>query len=134
METFADMLNKGISEIGDIGLQCTQFPKIGDFCAVYAQSEALDFMKDEVQVEQVIAAYHDAMARRLRTLVSRFGMEKDFVVIGGLAKNPQLRARLEGILNTDILAPKTEWGPSFTTALGAAFFANSSVSRQKFAA
>jgi activator of 2-hydroxyglutaryl-CoA dehydratase len=74
------------------------------------------------------------MASRLSTLVSRFGMEKDFVVIGGLAKNPQIRDRLQGFLNTDILAPKTEWDPSLTTAFGAALFANSSVSRQKCAA
>ena len=124
METFADLMKKDVSEIGNIGLQCTQFPKIGDFCAVFAQSEALDFMKDGVTVEQVTAAYHDAMASRLSTLVSRFGMEKDFVVIGGLAKNPQIMERLQGFLNTDILAPKNEWDTACTTALGAALFAD----------
>jgi activator of 2-hydroxyglutaryl-CoA dehydratase len=77
-----------------------------------------------VPLEEVIAGYHHAMARRISTLVGRAGLKKDFVVIGGLAKNPGILDRVESILNITRLAPKPEWDPAVTVALGAALFAD----------
>jgi predicted CoA-substrate-specific enzyme activase len=124
METFADLVQKEVHEIGNIALQSEQFPKLSDFCAVYAQSEALDSIRSEVPLEQVIAAYHYAMAKRISTLVARSGLKKDFVIIGGLAKNPGIIDWLESILKVSRLAPKPEWDPTLTVALGAALFAD----------
>jgi activator of 2-hydroxyglutaryl-CoA dehydratase len=50
-------------------------------------------------------------------------VKKDFVIIGGLANNPGIVDRVEGILKVSRLAPKPEWDPALTTALGAALFA-----------
>jgi benzoyl-CoA reductase subunit A len=130
METFADLVKKEITEIGKIALQSGSFPKLSDFCMVYAQSEALDLIRSKVPLEQVIAAYQHAMAKRISTLVARSGMKKDFVIIGGLAKNPGIADRVESILNVSRLAPKPEWDPAFTTALGAALFADGFNRRQ----
>ena len=124
METFADLVQKEVHEIGNIALQSEQFPKLSDFCAVYAQSEALDSIRSEVPLEQVIAAYHYAMAKRISTLVARSGLKRDFVIIGGLAKNPGIIDWLESILNVSRLATKPEWDPTLTVALGAALFAD----------
>jgi len=123
MEAFADLVNKDVTEIGDIALQSVKFPKLSDFCAVYAQSEALDLIRSKVPLEQVIAGFHDAMAKRISTLVARSGVKKDFVIIGGLAKNPGIINRLESILKVSRLAPNPEWDPTVTAALGAALFA-----------
>ena len=123
MEAFADLVKKEITEIGNIALQSDKFPKISDFCAVYAQSEALDLIRGKVPLEQVIAGYHCAMAKRISTLVARSGVKKDFVIIGGLAKNPGIIHWLESILKVSRLAPKPEWDPALTVALGAALFA-----------
>ena len=131
METFADLVRKEITEIGNIALQSDEFPKLGDFCAVYTQSEALDLIRSKVPLEQVIAAYHFAMARRISTLVARSGLNKDFVIIGGLAKNPGIIERLESLLKVSRLAPKPEWDPTLTPALGAALFADVSYRRQQ---
>ncbi len=131
METFADLVQKEVTEIGNIALQSDQFPKLSDFCAVYAQSEALDFIRSKVPLEQVIAAYHYAMAKRISTLVARSGLKKDFVIIGGLARNPGIMDWLERILKVSRLAPKPEWDPGLTTALGAALFADSFYRRQQ---
>jgi predicted CoA-substrate-specific enzyme activase len=124
METFADLVNKELTDIGNIALQSDQFPKLSDFCAVYAQSEALDLIRSKVPLEQVITAYHYGMARRISTLVGRLGVKKDFVIIGGLAKNPGIIDWLESILKVSRLAPKPEWDPTLTVALGAALFAD----------
>ena len=131
MEVFADLVRKGVNEIGAIALQSDQFPKLSDFCAVYAQSEALDLMRSKVPPEQIIAAYHNAMAKRISILVARAGLKKDFVVIGGLAKNPGIVNGLESILKVDRLPPKPEWDPASTVALGAALFADSFYRRQQ---
>jgi predicted CoA-substrate-specific enzyme activase len=131
METFADLVRKEVTEIGNIALQSDQFPKLSDFCAVYAQSEALDLIRSKVPLEQVIGAYHYAMAKRISTLVARSGVKKDFVIIGGLAKNPGIIDWLESILKVSRLAPKPEWDPTLTAALGAALFADSCYRRQQ---
>jgi predicted CoA-substrate-specific enzyme activase len=130
METFADLVQKDVQEIGNLALQSDPFPKLSDFCAVYAQSEALESMRSQVPLEQVIAAYHYAMAKRMSTLVARSGLKKDFVIIGGLAKNPAIVNGLESILKVSRLAPKREWDPTLTVALGAALFAHGFYRRQ----
>jgi predicted CoA-substrate-specific enzyme activase len=123
METFAELVKKEVAEIGNLALQSEKYPKLSDFCAVYAQSEALDLLRSHVPPEQVIAGYSHAMAKRISTLVARAGVKKDFVIIGGLAKNPGIVDRLESILKVRRLAPKPNWDPSLTVALGAALFA-----------
>ena len=125
IESFADLMNKDLAEIGSISLQSDKFPRLSDFCPVYARSEALDLIRSKVPVEQLIAAYHYAMAKRISTLVARSGVKKDFVIIGGLAKNPGIVDRVESILKVNRLAPKSDWDPSLTPALGAALFADS---------
>jgi predicted CoA-substrate-specific enzyme activase len=124
MEAFADLVKKDVTEIGDIALQSDKFPKLSDFCTVYAQSEALDLIRSKVPIGEVIAGYHHAMAKRISTLVGRAGLKKDFVIIGGLAKNPGIIDSLESNLKVSRLAPKPEWDPTLTAALGAALFAD----------
>jgi len=131
METFADLVKKDVTEIGDIALQSDQSPKLSDFCTVYAQSEALDLIRSKVPLEEVIAGYHHAMAKRISTLVGRAGMKKDFVIIGGLAKNPGIVNWLESDLKVNRLTPKPEWDPTVIVALGAALFAEAFNRRQQ---
>ncbi len=124
LETFADLVRKDIAEIGKTDPQPGPPLRLSDFCPVYAQSEALDLIRSKVPTEQVIAAYHYAMAKRISTLTARAGVRKDFVIIGGLAKNPGITDRVESILNVGRLAPKAEWDPALTIALGAALLAH----------
>jgi predicted CoA-substrate-specific enzyme activase len=124
MEAFADLVRKDLTEIGSIALQSKQFPKLSDFCTVYAQSEALDLMRSKVPPEEVIAGYHHAMAKRISTLVGRAGIKEDLVIIGGLAKNPGIIHSLESNLKVRSLVPKPEWDPQVVVALGAALVAD----------
>lgn len=130
IEAFGDLVKKDLAEMADIALQYDKFPRLGDFCSVYAQSEALDLIRSKVPVEELIAGYHYAMARRISTLVDRSGVKKDFVVIGGLAKNPGIMNWVESILKVSRLAIKTEWDPALIPALGAALYADGFYKRQ----
>jgi activator of 2-hydroxyglutaryl-CoA dehydratase len=58
-------------------------------------------------------------------------LKKDFVIIGGLARNPGIMGWVERILKVNRLAPKPEWDPALTTALGAALFADAFCRRQQ---
>jgi benzoyl-CoA reductase subunit A len=71
------------------------------------------------------------MAQRISTLVARSGVKSDFVIIGGLAKNPGIIDRLESILKVNRLDPKPEWDPTLAGALGAAVFADARYRRQQ---
>ena len=131
IETFADLVKKDVMEIGDIALQSGKFSQLSDFCTVYAQSEALDLFRSKVPLEEVIAGYHHAMAKRISTLVGRAGMKKDFVIIGGLARNPGIVNGLESDLKVNRLSPKPEWDPTVIVALGAALFAEAFSRREQ---
>ncbi len=124
IETFADLVNKEVTEIGNIALRSDKSAQLSDFCAIYAQSEALDLIRSKEPLEEVIAGYHHAMAKRISTLADRAGVKKDLVIIGGLAKNQGIINSLESILKISRLAPKSEWDPALTVALGAALFAD----------
>jgi activator of 2-hydroxyglutaryl-CoA dehydratase len=124
MEAFADLVQKDLADNGNIALQIEKFPKFSDFCVVYAQSEALDLLRSKVSLEEVIAGYHHAMAKRISTLVNRAGMKKEFAIIGGLAKNPGIIDLLENKLQVNRLAPKPQWDPQIAVALGAALIAD----------
>jgi predicted CoA-substrate-specific enzyme activase len=131
METFADLVKKEVAEMGTIALQSDTYPKFSDFCTVYAQSEALDLLRTKASLEEIIAGYHHAMAKRISTLVGRAGIKRDFVIIGGLAKNPGIVDAVESNLKVNRLAPKSEWDPSVTVALGAALIADAFHRRQQ---
>jgi activator of 2-hydroxyglutaryl-CoA dehydratase len=81
-------------------------------------------------VEELIAAYHYAMAKRISTLAGRAGVKKDLVIIGGLAKNPGIIHWVESILKMSRLDSKPEWDPALVPALGAALFADGFYKRQ----
>ena len=131
MESFADLVQKDITEIGNIALNSDELLRLSDFCSVFSLSEALDSILNKVPAEQVIAGYHNAMAKRISTLVAKLGLKEDLVIIGGLARNLGIINELENILEVNRLAPKPEWDSALTVAIGAAMFADASYRRQQ---
>jgi activator of 2-hydroxyglutaryl-CoA dehydratase len=60
------------------------------------------------------------MAGRIASMVLRVGVEKDVVLIGGVARNPGFLSPLGKELNAEILTPEY---PEYVGALGAALLA-----------
>ena len=77
--------------------------------------------------EKVLAAYCAAMAHRIVALLERIGLEKDFAITGGIAKNPGVVTRLERELGVETL--KTGYDTQIAGALGAALFGQALVAR-----
>jgi bzd-type benzoyl-CoA reductase Q subunit len=130
MEVFADLLNVPINEIGELSLQVDEEPSpVSSTCVVFAKSEAAALLRTGWPKEKVIAAYCSAMAHRVVTLLERIGMEQDFVITGGIAKNIGVVSRLERELGVKVLAPR--YDAQLAGAIGAALFAKALVEKER---
>jgi benzoyl-CoA reductase subunit A len=130
MEVFADLLGVSINEIGELSLKVDEEPPpVSSTCVVFAKSEASGLLRSGWPKEKVIAAYSSAMAHRVVTLLERIGVEPDFAITGGIAKNVGVVSRLEKELKIKALIPK--YDTQIAGAVGAALFAKALVEKGK---
>ncbi len=121
MEVISKLLNVKLEDIGPLSLDIKeQPPRLSSSCVVFARSEALRLIRSGVPRNEVLAAYCDALTRRILLLIGRIGMEEDFVISGGIAKNIGVVKRIE-----DSLGVKAHicFEPQIVGALGAALIA-----------
>ena len=93
-----------------------------------AKSEAMGLLREGWNKNRVLAAYCSAMARRVFTLLARVGVERDFAITGGIAKNSGVVKRLEKELGFEALQPR--YDTQIAGALGAALFAKGLYEKQ----
>jgi bzd-type benzoyl-CoA reductase Q subunit len=128
MEVFADLLKIPIEEIGEVSLRIDEEPPpVSCTCVAFAKTEAVGLLRKGWSKEKVLAAYTRAMAVRMGNLISRVGLEKEFVITGGQSKNIGIVTRIEDILRVKCL-PMPKWkenglDPIIAGAIGAALFA-----------
>ena len=129
MEVIADLMQIPIAELGprsfDVDIEP---PAVSSTCVVFAKSEALGLLKAGYTKNKVIAAYCQAMAERVVSLISRIGVENDFFITGGIAKNPGVVKRIERLLGTK--AVETKYDSQIAGALGAALFGYTLMQKQ----
>jgi bzd-type benzoyl-CoA reductase Q subunit len=130
MEVFADLLSVSINEVGELSLKVEKEPEpVSSTCVVFAKSEAAGLLREGWPKEKVLAAYCSAMAHRVVTLLERIGMEKEFAITGGIAKNIGVVSRLEKELGVTALKPKLD--TQIAGALGGALFGKALVEKGK---
>jgi benzoyl-CoA reductase subunit A len=124
MEVFADLLNVPIEEVGPRSMEIDEEPEaVSSTCVVFAKTEAVGLLRAGWPTEKVLAAYTSAMAERVEDLLNRVGVEKDFVITGGISKNIGVVKRLEDRLGFKALPMKPEMDPMIAGSIGAALFA-----------
>jgi bzd-type benzoyl-CoA reductase Q subunit len=122
VEVFADLIGVPIADLGKVSLSVDQDPPpVSNTCVIFAKAESLSLLRQGWPKEKVAAAYHAAMADRIVDLLTRVGVEKDFVVTGGVTKNMGVVQRVERLLKVKALEPKMD--PILAGAMGAALFA-----------
>lgn len=130
MEVFADLLGISIEDVGELSMQVeVEPPPVSSTCVVFAKSEAAGLLRQGWPQSKVLAAYCSAMAHRVFTLLERVGVQKDFAITGGIAKNVGVVSRIEKELNLTALKPKHD--TQIAGALGAALFAKALVDKGK---
>jgi benzoyl-CoA reductase subunit D len=116
-EAMARALELNVEEFGRLSLKSERSIPMNAQCAVFAESEVVSLIHAKTPKEDIARAVHDAIASRIASMVRRVGIEKDVVLIGGVAKNPGFVDALKRDLNVDIIVPEF---PEFVGAFGAA--------------
>ncbi|MHC4067013.1 MAG: benzoyl-CoA reductase, bzd-type, subunit Q [Planctomycetota bacterium] len=121
MEVFADLLQIPIDRVGPMSLSVAEEPPpVSSTCVVFAKSEAAGLLRQGWDKEKVLAAYCSAMAHRVFNLLERVGVEREFAITGGIAKNPGVVERIERELGFESL--KSDIDSQIAGAVGAALF------------
>lgn len=128
LEVMARTLELKLEELGPISLQSKNQAKITAQCSVFAETEVVSLMADGVEVPDIVAGIHDAIASRIMSLVYRVGLEEDLTITGGVAKNIGVVAYLEKRMG--INTQKLPVDPQIIGALGAALIAKEQVQTQ----
>jgi bzd-type benzoyl-CoA reductase Q subunit len=122
MEVIADLLKVPIKEIGELSLQVKEDPPpVSNVCVLFAKTEVMGLLYEGWAVNDILASYTLAMADRVCAQVKEMGVEPEFVITGGIAKNRGVVERLERCLNVKSL--KTDIDYQIAGAVGAALFA-----------
>jgi bzd-type benzoyl-CoA reductase Q subunit len=130
MEVFADLLGVHITKVGELSLQVEEEPPmVSSTCVVFAKSEASGLLREGWPKEKVLAAYCLAMAHRVVGLLERLGIEEDFAITGGIAKNIGIVSRIEKELGIKALKPTLD--TQIAGALGGALFANALLQKER---
>jgi len=120
VEAMARALEVRLEDMGPLALKSTKVVPMNAQCCVFAESEVVSLIHSKVAKEDISKAIHDAMASRIGAMVLRVGVEKDVVLVGGVALNMGFLPPLEKELNTKIMVPEF---PEYVGSLGAALIA-----------
>ena len=120
VESMARALELKLEEMGPLSLKSQKEIPMNVTCVVFAESEVVSLIHARTPKEDIARAIHEAIATRTTSMVRRVGIEKEVVLIGGVARNPGVVERLKKHLGVDILLPEN---PQTVGALGAALIA-----------
>ena len=129
MEVFADLLQIHINDVGQMSIVDEEPEPVSSTCVVFAKSEAVALLRKGWTKETVLAAYCGAMAHRVVTLLERLGVENDFAITGGIAKNIGVVSRIEEELK--VTAPEPSVDPQLAGAIGGALFGKALVEKAR---
>jgi benzoyl-CoA reductase subunit A len=121
MEVISDLLSVPIGDVGERSFQIDAEPMpVSSTCVVYAKTEATGLLRNGWKTNKVLAAYCSAMADRIYSLLERVGIEPQFAITGGMAKNRGVIDRLKKKIGLEPM--KTTWDTQLAGAVGAALF------------
>ena len=127
LEMIARTLEVSIDELGSIALESKEKIEITSMCSVFAESEVISLIANNREKADIADGVCHAIANKAFSLLRRVGMEPDFMMTGGVAKNPGVvRAIEEKIGNPLYICPE----PEIVGAAGAALYALERMSGQ----
>jgi benzoyl-CoA reductase subunit D len=130
--TFVDTMSRAlevpVEEMAKLSLKSTQSIPMNAQCAVFGESEVVSLIHQKTSKQDIARAVHDAIAGRIGSVARIVGLEKDVVMIGGVAKNPGFVESLKRDLGMEVKVPDD---PDFVGALGAATAAAVGVLEEK---
>jgi len=120
LEVMARVLGCEIGELSDLARRSANPASISSVCTVFAESEVISQLADDVPREDVAAGAMAAISQRAAGMAARVGVVETVVMTGGVALNP---AMIEALSKEFKLTVETTDSPQIMGALGAAVFA-----------
>jgi len=124
LQVIAKVLQEKVEEIGELSLTSKKRIDFNTGCAVFAETEAVSRIAEGASKEDLLAGIHRALAAQINSLAERVGVEKDYALVGGGARNVGLIKAVEEIVGFNIVVPEE---PHLTAAIGAAVIAGEKV-------
>ena len=122
---FFEVMTRGLDcsfeELASKALKSTNPRQISKQCSVFAESEVISLVNNNVPLCDISAGIHDSIARRILGMVFKIGLEPEVGLTGGCAQNPALVAALEKLLKVKLA--KFDVNPQIMGTLGAALYA-----------
>jgi len=121
IEAMGRALETPLEQIGPLALSSEKAIPMNAQCTIFAESEVIGLIHAKTDKKDISRAIHDAIARRIVSMIRRVGVNPDIVILGGVAHNPGF-----------VIAVKRELGvaevripdqPEFGAAVGAAVVA-----------
>lgn len=119
LEMMARTLEVDIQELGPLSLKSRENVEISSMCSVFAESEVISLIAQNKEPADIARGIHRAIAGKAMSLLKKVGLEREFMMTGGVAKNPGMRKVLEEMLDAPLVIYDE---PEIVGALGAALF------------
>ena len=120
LEMIARTLEVDISELGAIALTSTEHIEITSMCSVFAESEVISLIANNKEKADIANGVCHAIAGKAFSLLKRVGLEPEFMMTGGVAKNPGVVRAVEEKLQAGLYICEE---PEIVGATGAALYA-----------
>lgn len=117
VEAMCRALEVSVDEMSKITLQSNQTLSINAQCAVFGESEVVSLIHQKTPKPDIARAVMNAIAWRIASVARMVGLEKDVVMVGGMAKNEGFLDSFKKNIEMDVLVPED---PDYMGALGAA--------------
>ena len=128
IEAMARALEVDLEDMGTLSLKAERASQINASCVIFAESDVVSLIHREEPKSEIARAIFDAMAERVASMAHRLGINKDIILVGGVAKDVGFVASLNRRIGMDILIPKE---PLFAGAVGAALIADKRAKRKR---
>ena len=120
LDVMAGILQLKVSELEEYALRSKNPVKISSTCTVFAESEVISQLSQNVDLNELVAGICNSVASRVAALAKRNGISDPVCMSGGVAQNDGVRAALERELKTKVVAIEDA---QYMGALGAAIAA-----------
>ncbi len=120
LEMIARTLEVSLDELGAIALTSTEKIEITSMCSVFAESEVISLIANNREKADIANGVCCAIANKAFSLLRRVGMEPEFMMTGGVAKNPGVVRAVEEKIGAKLYICEE---PEIVGATGAALYA-----------
>lgn len=120
IEAMARALEVDLDTMSQLSLSSTKTVPMNAQCVIFAESEVVSLIHAKTPKEDISRAVYDGLSSRIEAMALKTGVEKDVVLIGGVANSAGFVDSLKRGLKLDLLIPENRQA---VAALGAALYA-----------